>query len=150
MAGARTRAPWHLWVVGVIAVLFNAIGVFDFVMGMAKGAEYMASSGMTPAQIAHYEAMPGWTMLVWATGVFSAFLASILLLLRKRSAYPVFVLSLAAFGLNLFYTYVLSDGGAVMGRSMMIANVVIAGLLVFFALYARSMIGRRVIGQPPS
>ncbi len=50
--------PWHLWLVGVIAILFNAIGAFDFVMSMAQGSSYMASVGMTPAQIAHYQEMP--------------------------------------------------------------------------------------------
>jgi hypothetical protein len=29
----------------LIAVLFNSIGVFDFVMSMAQGAKYMASAG---------------------------------------------------------------------------------------------------------
>ena len=23
------KAPWHLWLVGIAATLFNAIGVFD-------------------------------------------------------------------------------------------------------------------------
>ncbi len=49
------KTPWHLWLVGVIAVLFNAIGAFDYVMSMAQGASYMASAGMTQAQIAHYQ-----------------------------------------------------------------------------------------------
>ncbi len=77
--------------------------------------------------------------VVWAIGVFSAFLASILLLMRRRLAFPVFVLSLAAFLLSLLYTYVLTDGGAVMGRQMAIMSAVIAGLLVFFGGYARLM-----------
>jgi hypothetical protein len=38
MTGVKTDAPWHLWLVGVIAVLFNAIGAFDFVMAMSHGA----------------------------------------------------------------------------------------------------------------
>src|SRR5687768_14604755 len=66
MANATSRAPWHLWLIGVIAVLFNSIGVFDFVMVMAQGAKYMASAGMTPEQIAHYQQMPVWMTAVWA------------------------------------------------------------------------------------
>jgi hypothetical protein len=139
MADAPARTAWHLWLVGIVAVLFNFIGVFDFVMTMAQGAKYQADAGMTPDQIAHYQAMPGWMTVVWAIGVFSAFLASILLLMRRRLAFPVFVLSLAAFLLSLLYTYVLTDGGAVMGRQMAIMSAVIAGLLVFFGGYARLM-----------
>lgn len=145
MTNTTARAPWHLWLVGVIAVLFNAIGVFDFVMAMAQGAEYMASAGMTPQQIAHYENMPVWMTAVWAIGVWGAFLASILLLLRRKLAFPIFVLSLAAFLVSLLYTYVLTDGGAIMGRQMAVTSAVIAILLLFFSWYAHAMGKRGVL-----
>jgi hypothetical protein len=139
MTDVLVKPPWHLWLIGVIAVLFNSIGVFDFVMSMAQGADYLASAGMTPDQIAHYQAMPSWMTGVWAVGVFGAFLASILLLLRRKLAVPVFVLSLAAFLISLLYTYVLTDGGAVMGQQMAITSAVIAVLLAFFSWYSRFM-----------
>lgn len=145
MTNAPVKTPWHLWLVGLIAVLFNAIGVFDFVMSMAQGARYQASVGMTPDQIAHYQQMPSWMTVVWAIGVFGAFLASILLLLRSKQAWLVFILSLAAFIVSLLYTYVLTNGGAVMGQQMAITSAVIAGLLVFFAWYSRLMSLRGVL-----
>jgi hypothetical protein len=145
MTDASMKAPWHLWLVGVFASLFNAIGVFDFVMTMAQGAKYQASAGMTPDQIAHYQQMPAWMTAVWAVGVLGAFLASILLLLRRKLAWPVFAVSLAAFLVSLFYTYVLTNGGAVMGQQMAITSAVIAGLLVLFIGYSRSMAVRGVL-----
>jgi hypothetical protein len=145
MTDAPMKTPWHLWLIGVIAVLFNAIGVFDFVMNLWQGPAYLASAGMTPEQIAHYRAMPAWMMVVWAVGVFGAFGASVLLLLRRKLAMPVFVVSLVAFLISLLYTYVLTNGGAVMGRQMAITSAVIAVLLVLFAWYARSMAARGVL-----
>ena len=145
MTDAPMKTPWHLWLIGVIALLFNSIGVFDFVMSMAQGATYQASAGMTPDQIAHYQQMPGWMTLVWAVGVFGAFLASILLLMRRKLALPVFVLSLAAFLVSLLYTYVLTNGGAVMGRQMAMTSVVIAILLVLFSWYSQAMGKRSVL-----
>jgi len=145
MTNANTKTPWHVWLVGVIALLFNSIGVFDFVMSKMQGAAYMASAGMTPAQIAHYQEMPWWMMVVWAVGVFGAFLASIFLLLRRSLAFPVFVLSLAAFLVSLLYTYVLTNGGAIMGQQMAITSGVIAGLLIIFSWYSRSMAARGVL-----
>jgi hypothetical protein len=145
MTDALVKPPWHIWLIGVIAVLFNSIGVFDFVMSMAQGVKYLASAGMTPDQIAHYQAMPSWMTVVWAVGVFGAFLASILLLLRRKLAVPVFVLSLAAFLISLLYTYVLTDGGAVMGQQMAVTSAVIAGLLAFFGWYSRLMAVRGVL-----
>lgn len=145
MTDAPAKTPWHLWLVGVIAVLFNSIGVFDFVMSMAQGSAYMAKAGMTPEQVAHYQSMPPWMTVVWAVGVLGAFAASILLLLRRKLAFPMFVLSLAAFLVNLLYTYVLTNGGAVMGRQMAVTSAVIASLLALFGVYARSMSARRVL-----
>jgi hypothetical protein len=145
MTDMTTKTPWHLWLVGVIAVLFNGIGAFDYVMSMAQGASYMASAGMTPAQIAHYQEMPGWMVAVWTIGVWGAMLGSVLILLRNKRAFPVFAVSLAAFLVSLIYTYVLTDGGKIMGGQMAIASVVITVLLLFFMLYSWLMTTRSVL-----
>ena len=139
------KTPWHLWLVGVIAVLFNAIGAFDYVMSMAQGGSYMASAGMTPAQIAHYQEMPIWMIAVWTIGVWGAMLGSVLILLRHKLAVPVFAVSLAAFLVSLIYTYVLTDGGEIMGGQMAIASVVITALLLFFMWYSWLMTKRNVL-----
>ena len=57
MTDMTVKTPWHLWAVGVIAVLWNAYGGYDYTMSMTQGAAYMATAGMTPDQIAYYEAM---------------------------------------------------------------------------------------------
>jgi hypothetical protein len=145
MTDLTHKAPWHLWVVGVIALLFNAIGAFDYVMSMARGASYMASAGMTPAQIAHYQEMPLWMTGVWTIGVWGAMLGSVLILLRNKLAFVVFAVSLAAFLVSLIYTYVLTNGGEIMGGQMAIANVVITALLIVFMWYSWLMTNRNVL-----
>jgi hypothetical protein len=139
------KAPWHLWLVGVIAVLFNGIGAFDWVMSMVQGASYLASAGMTPVQIAHYQAMPIWMTAVWTIGVWGAMLGSVLILLRSKLASAVFAVSLAAFLVSLIYHYVLTDGGEILGGPMAITNVVITALLLFFMWYSWLMTKRGVL-----
>ncbi len=145
VTAGSARTPWHLWVVGVVALLFNGIGVYDFVMSFTQGAAYMADMKMTPEQIAHYLGLPLWMQVVWAVGVFGAFLASILLLLRKKLAFPVFVVSLAAFLLSLVYHYVLAGAGDIMGQSTVISSVVITAILLFLIWYSRLMARRGVL-----
>jgi hypothetical protein len=145
MTERTIKTPWHLWLVGVVAVLFNSIGVFDFVMSMTQGSSYMASAGMTPAQIAHYQALPAWMTADWAIGVFGALLGSVLILLRNKLAWPILAVSLAAFLVSLAHTYLLTDGGKIMGSQMAIASAVIAGLLAFFTWYAWWMTRRGVL-----
>jgi hypothetical protein len=100
---------------------------------------------MTPAQIAHYQELPLWMMAVWAVGVWGAMLGSVLILLRNRLAVAVFAVSLAAFLINLIHTYVLTDGGEIMGRQMAITSVVITALLLFFVWYSWLMTKRSVL-----
>lgn len=129
-----TRTPWHLWLVGLLGIPWNGFGVYDYIMTKTVGEPHLRDFGMTDAQIAYMAAMPGWMIAVWATGVFTALAGTLLLLMRSRFAVPVFALSLAAYGMSLVYTYLLSDGGRLMGGPM--PFVVLAGC-IFYALYAR-------------
>lgn len=133
------KAPWHIWVVGVIAVLFNAIGVFDYTMFMAQGADYLAKAGMTSEQIAFQQQLPLWMRIDWAVGVWTALIASVLILARSKLAFPVFVLSLAAFLVSVLHSYVLSEGGRIAGTAGAITSVVITAELAFCAWYSRAM-----------
>ncbi len=129
-----TRTPWHLWLVGLLGLFWNGFGVYDYIMSKTAGEPYLRSMGMTDAQIAFMGTMPAWSIAVWATGVFSALAGTLLLLMRNRLAVPVLALSLAAYLLSLVYTYLLSDGGKLVGGAM--SFVVLAGCIFFF-VYAR-------------
>lgn len=138
--GEQARAPWHLWAVGALGLAWNGFGLADYVQTKLGGAAYLREFGMTEAQIAYFLAMPAWATAVWALGVTTAVLGTLLLLLRKRAAAPVFAASLLFYLASLVYTYLLSDGGRLMGgtESTIMQLVVLAGCL-FFAGYSRAM-----------
>lgn len=142
---SRASAPWHYWVVTVVAILWNAFGAYDYVMSKTGGDAYLRKMGETDAQIAHMHAYPVWMTADWAIGVWGGLLGALLLAARTRYAFHVFVVSLAAFLVMLAYTYGLTDGGKVMGQQGMIFNVLILALCVFFAGYARAMTKRGVL-----
>lgn len=142
---APTGAPWHLWVVGIVAVLWNAFGCFDYTMTALQGEAWLRQAGMTDAQIAYVNAMPTWMTAVWAIGVWGGLLGSALLLARRKLALPVFVASLAAYVLSLVYYYVLSDGLAAMGAGMIPMNIAILVGCLFFVWYAWLMAKRGVL-----
>jgi hypothetical protein len=132
--------PWHLWVVAAIALLWNGFGGYDYWMSHTVGEPYFRSMGMGDAQIATFKAMPLWMSCDWAIGVWGAVLASLMLLARRRWAYPTFVVSLAAFLLSVVYWFVEA-------RSQInpVMDAAIAGGLVAFTLYARAMAKRGVL-----
>lgn len=140
-----TRTPWHLWLVGLVGLLWNGFAAFDYLSTNIQGEAYMRQMGMTDAQISHFNAMPSWMMAVWAIGVWGGVLGASLLLLRRKWALHVFVASLAAFLVSLVYTYVLTDGVQIMGQTVMIMNGVILVGCLFFAWYAWTMTKRGVL-----
>ena len=129
------RAPWHLWVVGALALLWNGFGVYDFIMSMTQGEPYLRSMGMTEAQIAYFNAMPSWTWVAWIVGVGGGFAGAILLLLRRRWALHAFVLSLLGLLASWVYTFALSNGAEVMGAQLPM-QFVIMGVCLALAAYA--------------
>lgn len=130
------RTPWHLWVVGIVGILWNAYGCFDFTMTNLQGEEYLRGYGMTEAQIANFHAMPAWTHVTWALGVWGAMAGSILLLLRRKWALHAFIVSFIGFLGGLVYSYGLSNGSEIMGETAWIMNAVIGAGCVFFIWYA--------------
>lgn len=83
MNAAGTKAPWHLWAVGALTLLWNAVGVTSYSMTELGKLEAL---GMTPDQIAYFDSFPAWAIGLWALGVWGAFFGSVLLLLRSRFA----------------------------------------------------------------
>jgi hypothetical protein len=134
---APARTPWHLWVVGIVAILWNGFGAYDYVMTRLQGDAYMRTAGMTEAQIAHFNAMPVWMTAAWAIGVWGGVLGALLLLARSKWALHAFVASLAAFIVSLIYTYAMTNGAEIMGQQVMIMQGVILASCLFFVWYAR-------------
>ncbi|WP_164117683.1 hypothetical protein [Sphingorhabdus sp. Alg239-R122] len=101
------KTPWHLWVVGIVSLLWNSIGAYDYFMTQTNNAEYLKD--FTEVQLNHFAAYPAWVQGAWALGVWGALLGSILLLARSRFAVPVFAISLLGLALSTLYNFILAD-----------------------------------------
>ena len=130
--------PWHLWLVGVLALLWNSVGAFDYVMTETRNASYMGT--FTREQLAYFYGFPMWVVAAWALSVWGGVLGAVLLLLRKRLAVPVFGVSLATMVLTSFYNLVLTNGLAIMGGAGgLVFSAVIFVIAVALLMYARSL-----------
>ena len=133
------KTPWHLWVVGIIGVLWNGFGCYDFFMTTTVGEPYLRAYGMTEEMIAYFNAMPGWLTPAWGVGVGGGALGALLLLLRKKLAFPVFIASFAGFLITVIYQYGFSNGAAVVEQSGMIMSAVIGAICLFYIWYANAV-----------
>lgn len=100
----KTKTPWHLWVLGLLSLAWNAFGAFDFIQTTTRGEAYMRESGFDDAMIAYYNAMPNWMYAPWIMGVWGAVLGSVLLLARSRWAVHAFAISWIGAAVSLIYS----------------------------------------------
>jgi hypothetical protein len=144
MTTSKVSTPWHLWLVGVLALLWNCVGAFDYVMTETRNSSYLSS--FTPEQLAYFDSFPKWVVGTWALSVWGGVAGAVLLLLRRRLAVPVFAISLAAMVPTFFHNYVLTNSLAVMGGVgglIFTAVIVIVGIALL--IYARSLASQGVL-----
>ena len=134
---STVATPWHLWLVGVLALLWNSMGAFDYLMTQTRNESYM--SQFTPEQLAYFYAFPAWVVSTWALSVWGGVLASVLLLLRNRWAVTVFGVSLVTMVITTIYNFGLTNGAEVMGTFGLVFSAVIFALAVALFLYARHL-----------
>jgi hypothetical protein len=143
MSETRAKTPVHLWIVGILALLWNAVGCFDNYATQTKLESYM--SQFTPQQLEYFYAFPAWADAAWAVGVWGSLLGAIGLLLRKAWAVLLFGLAILGLAATSVYNFLLSDGMAIMGREAVIFTGVIWLIALFLFFYAQAMAKRRVL-----
>jgi hypothetical protein len=144
-AGAvvKSPVPVHLWIVGILSLLWNAFGAFDYLATQLELDFYM--SAFTEEQLAYFYSFPSWSVAAWAFGVWGAVAGSIGLLLRKGWAVWAFAISLAGMAVNSIYTMFLSDGMDLMGEAAPIITSVIWVVAIALLIYGVAMKKRGVL-----
>jgi hypothetical protein len=137
------KTPVHLWIVGLIALLWNAMGAFDYSATELRLEFYM--SQFTQEQLDYFYGFPAWVIAAWAIAVWSSLLASIGLLLRKRWAVPLFGIAILGLAVTTLYNAVLSNGFEIMGDGAAVFTAVIWLIAVLLLLYSLKMAGRGIL-----
>jgi hypothetical protein len=139
------KTPVHLWIVGVVSLLWNAVGAFDYTMTKMQNAEYLAA--FTPEQQAWFATFPLWANIGWALGVWGSVLGSLLLLARSRHAVSAFAVSLVGLAISCIYQFGLHYGDLMrlFGTFPMIFTAIIWAILIALYLYARKQAAAGVL-----
>jgi Co/Zn/Cd efflux system component len=134
------NTPTWFKVVAVLALLWNLLGCFAFFTDLRLSPEDLAK--MPDAQQALYAARASWAVSATAIAVFGGALGSIGLLLRKKWAYPVFVLSLLGIFVQDFGLFVLADGASLGGPVVVALQAVVLAVGIGLVLLSRKGIAR--------
>jgi hypothetical protein len=132
---AQGRTPVHLWIVGILALLWSAMGCLDYWMTETANQTWL---GKMPADtIAYMNSLPKWLTGMWALGVWGGLIGSILLLARSRYAVWLYGFSLIGAVVGLGYQMFMTQRPASMtGGAMAIMPWVIIAICAFLLWYA--------------
>ena len=121
--------PWHLWLFGVLAVLWNCMGALDYVMTQTKNQTYM--SQFTQEKLDYFYSIPTWAVATWAIAVWGGLLGSVLLVIGLKVSRWIFLVSLISLSITFFQNYVLTNGLEIMGDAF---SIIFTALIVIVAI----------------
>lgn len=142
MTIGRPRAPWHLWTVGAVSLLWHAVGAFDYSATQLKLDFYMEQ--FPEAALEYFYGFPWWADSAWALGVWGAFAGSVLILMRSSIAVWAFVVSILGQVATTLYTVTHGghdfEGGGGWGFTILIWATTLAFTLYAFAMKKRGVL----------
>lgn len=140
------RTPWHLWVVGIAALIWNGFGAFDYVATQYEIEAYMGQ--FSAEERAWFDAFPTWVVASWAIAVWSAVAASLALLMRSGAAAVLFGIALIFFLITAVHNFVFAEPSMLdqMGTEAIWISLAIFVVTLLSWLYARTMRMRGVLG----
>jgi len=121
------------WVIAVLALIWNSLGVLAY-LGQAYMSDDTLSSLPESTQL-YYSNLPAWVTAAFAIAVFGGLFGAIGLLWRKKWAYFLFVISLVAVVLKQVYDLFIQDYNEITGEGLIhpVLVLAIAVYLVFFS-----------------
>ncbi len=134
MTNLSTKPPMWFWIVSVLALLWNAMGVMAYLVKAFTTDEMIAA--LEPELQAEFLVeYPAWVTAAFALAVFSGFLACVALLIRKKWAYGLFIISAIAAIAQHIYIFMNVE---VSSYVMPVLVAIVCVLLIWFSKYSIS------------
>jgi len=134
MTTSTKPATWF-WIVSSIALLWNLLGVMAYIMHVTMTPE--AINALPEQERALYTNVPVWATVAFAVAVWGSTLGCVLLLIRKKLATPVFVISFIAILIQMVHSLFISNSIAVYGPGGLVMPVMIVAIGVNMIVFSR-------------
>jgi hypothetical protein len=134
------KPPMWFRIVAVLAVLWNLVGVFFYLVNV--GVVAVPGPEMSDAERAMMESMPNWTTAAFAVGVFAGLLGSVGLLVAKSWARLLLWLSLLALILLEGWWMFLSGAADTIGPSAYVMPALVVIIAILLAWLANTGVKR--------
>ena len=136
-----TKPPIWFWIVSVIALLWNGSGVYMYLI-QAYDTESFRAMYPDPEMLEMASNTPAWVTAAYAIAVFAGLLACIGLLLRKKWAKPLFLVSLLGAVVSNLYHLFISKAMELYGAKVVIMPIVVIVIGIFLVWFAKKGIAK--------
>ena len=143
MSMTQTKPTTAFWVVAVIAVLWNLVGVSSFIAQATMNSDALAA--LPEAERVIFENMPVWAYIAFAIAVFGGLGGSIALAVRKSIATTLFSTSLVGVIVQMIYNFVIANTMKVYGTSSIVLPIVVLIIAIFLVWYSNATKKKGVI-----
>ena len=137
----RRRPPLWFWIVGIVLVLWGAMGVFACIQQFRLGADAMGPADAY--QRAIYDGLPGWYNWVYAVAVGAGFVGAIALVVRSANARTLFIVSLVAVVVQFGWLFATTDMIAQRGFAATAGFPIFIGAIAAFQIWVAGYAIRR-------
>jgi hypothetical protein len=135
-AAATAATPAWYWLVAIFALLFEGAGAYLFASSLS-----LDPATLPLDQRAIFEATPQWMTIAWAIAIGAGLLGAIGLLLRRRFAEPLLLISLIAVAVQFSGLFLVRQLRELTPEDHLVVPIVI--LLLAYGLWQTAKLARR-------
>lgn len=126
------------WLIGVLALIWNAIGVMAY-LGQKFMTDEMKSK-IPAEQLEIIENTPVWATAAFAIAVWFGFIACVFLLMRKKLAKVLFMVSLVGILVQMIYNVFMIKSSEISGSNNLIIPLLTVCIGLFLIWHAKKSI----------
>ncbi len=138
---AKPKPDLVVWLIAGLGLIWNLIGIFQFIVREFGDKAQNIAAGMTPDQAEFYLHLPIWMKFAFGIGVIGGSIGCLLLVLGRKFALPVLWAALVAY-ISLYLADIAYGVFEVLGSKQVTIMTMVLGIAIGLQAYA-VWLGRR-------
>ncbi|GER59284.1 hypothetical protein [Patiriisocius marinus] len=134
------NVPKSFLIVGILALLWNLMGMYQFYLGNYELESLRAS--VSPEEFSIMESLPQWYSILFGIAVLTGVVGAILLVLKKKVATLFFMISLLTVLIIEIYWLLATNIMEVSGNSVVIMPLLVIAVAIFLYFYSKGAAGK--------
>jgi len=138
---SKIKPPVWFWIVSVVAFIWNGMGV-NMYLQQAYQTDWFKAN-YTAEILEMVNNTPSWVTAAYAIAVFTGLLGSIGLLLRKKWAKSLFLVSLIGAVLSNIYHILMSRAIELLGSEALVMPILVIVIGIFFIWFSNKGMSKK-------